>query len=322
MVGETTPRIRVLSESTALALPYAAEDEHQTIGGLAETAKHEREKEIRIGIGPLTGEVPARVIGYAACIAKMIHEDPAASHLLREPCRITIFSSAPKAGFNDPGPMLTAAVALGGALKLAGIEFPIVLDIACADREVDEAWHPELDPLVANRIEAAAKRHGGSTDYAFEHAANSMFGDLADPRENVPLRITIGGETEAIYWSIRMGVRAAARADGVALAPALGLILRGVVVPWYYPVTAEPPLRSINDADAAIVALARAANPRDGGNTGLKKEARAMQRFVKSIDLGSYPSIVSSPRAALRYAEQTAMILGPRLKAALAGRGL
>jgi hypothetical protein len=268
---------QVLSESLALALPYRSEDRHLTTSALQELRRGLRECEIRIGVGPLQGEIPARVFAYASCIRQAL-EEPAARQLLGRASLIHLFSSTAKTEVEAARVNGAAAVGLGAALRAIGIQLPIRIASASPSLEVPPWLLPNVDPELQAWFDAAARRHGGTSHYAAEHAARSMFGDLAFEERLPPLRATIGGETEAPFWALRMAIRAVAIDAGLNVAPALGLILRGLAVPWYYPTPAEPtvtvPLEHWADD------LDRAANPRHGGNVGLKKEAKLLRRLT------------------------------------------
>jgi hypothetical protein len=319
--------MNVLSEALALAHPHDGADYAAAAAALEDVRRGRREKEIRIGVGPLDGFVPARVFAYADCVASALRADQAAAHLTDRASRITIFSSAPKSGSTAFGSMLVALVALGGALRLLGIGEPIVLEAASPAQEVPAALRAELPADIKARIDAMAAKHNGTIAYAYEHAAATMFADLDDGQDIAPLRITIGGETEAIFWAVRMHVRKAAMEHAVRIAPALGLILRSVDIPWYYPSPDEPPIAMMQTAAAAADALERAANPRHEGNsgrrgnTGLKKEARALRRVAKHPPngLAEYIDALATVEGAMHFTEQMNLTIGPRMCAGLGG---
>jgi hypothetical protein len=128
-------------------------------------------------------------------------------------------------------------------------------------------------------------------DYAFEHAAPTMFGDLTS-ESTAPFRLTVGGATESRFWALRTSVRAAALAAGTAVSPAAGLILKTLRIPWYYPTAAEPALTAMADPAAAIKALDNAANPKYGGNAGLNREARVLHKFVNDANAAALADAV------------------------------
>jgi hypothetical protein len=297
---------QALSESLALALPYHSGDRHLTSRAIEELRQGRRECEIRIGVGPLCGEIPVRVFGYASCIRQAL-EEPAARQLLGRACRVHLFSSAAKADVQSPRVNGAAAVGLGVALRAVGIQLPIRIAFASPVREVPRWLLPDVDPELQAWFDAAARRHGGAPHYAAEHAANSMFGDLASGERHPPLRATLGGETEAPFWALRMAIRAAAIDAGLNLAPALGLILRGVAVPWYYPTAAEP--RVATPVERWADELDRAANPRHGGNVGLKKEAKLLRRLTSNETIRIAADMLSGRAPIARLAEAFSLSL-------------
>jgi hypothetical protein len=143
-----------------------------------------------------------------------------------------------------------------------------------------------------------------------------MFGDLA-AEDDPPLRITLGSAPEAKFWAVRRQVRAAALLHGLRVAPALGLILKALKIPWYHQICGEPPLAAMKSPSAAIAALDRAANPQCGGNHGLTREARALRRIANLRGVSELVDAMANARAAEQFVRQSGFVIAPRLDAAL-----
>jgi hypothetical protein len=140
-----------------------------------------------------------------------------------------------------------------------------------------------------------------------------MFGDLSEDKD-VPLRVTIGSAPEARFWAARMHVRAAAMAAGLHVAPALGLIMKSLLVPWYALTTTEPLLLAMKlSAAAAIVSLDDAANPGKKGNGALKREARATRRFIQRSDVIRFVEAIADARKAALYVRECGFGIGAHL---------
>lgn len=306
--------MRAISDSVALALPDKG-DLYATGAAVEAARRGRRELEVRIGVGPCPGDVPLRVLGYAACVAEAVRTD--VPGLVRAPDRLAIFSSAPKTGRFDVASAMRAVVAIGGALRISGVTVPISLDLAAPEREVPVSLTVDLPPALADWLTKAGERSDNGTDplwYAIEHAAPTMFGDLTD-HMNPPLRITLGGAPEARFWAVRMRVRSAALRRGLGVAPAVGLILRTLQVPWYSVRPTEPPLTAMSRAPAAALdALDAAANPQRGGNSGLKREARATRRVANSAEVGVLIAALDGISPMIDYAEACELHLAPRLR--------
>jgi len=305
--------VRGLSESVALATPTDG-DLAETEAAIYQARRGEREVEIRIGVGPLTGGIPLRVLGHAACIAESLRTDVPA--VVRHADRICIFSSALKAGNTNMGTALQSLAALGGALRLSGVTCPLLLDLAAADQEVPATVPINLPRSLVQWFERAALRSSNNADptrYAIEHAAPTMFADLSEDRD-VPLRLTIGSAPEARFWAARMHVRAAAITAGFHVVPALGLILKSLLVPWYSRTAAEPLLTDMKfSAASAIASLDDASNPEKKGNSGLKREARATRRFMQRSDVIPFIEAVSDTRKAAVYVRECGFGIGAHL---------
>ena len=305
--------MRALSEAVALALP-GTEELSVTHDAWRQVRAGRRDLEVRIGVGPIRGDIPLRVLGHAAVVADSIRMELSA--IAGDPDRIVIFSSAPKTGTSDVALALRSLAALAGALRIAGLTTPIVLDIASATREVSDALAIELPPALIDWLERAALRSGNEAkafEYAIEHAAPSMFADLTD--DDSVFRITVGSAPEARFWAARMHVRAAAIRQGLQVAPALGVIMRTLLVPWYHPTGAEPLLLQWKTSPAtAVAALETAANPKAlHGNAALKREARAARRFIERAEVAELVDAVSDPEAAFAFVRGRGFTLGPRL---------
>jgi hypothetical protein len=306
--------MRGLTEAVAFAGPDYGEL-RATADAVNEARHGKRAIEIRIGVGPLTGEIPLRVLGHAACIAATLRTDlPAA---IKPADRVCIFSSAPKTGNANMGAVLQSLAALAGALRLAGVLSPIMLDIACAAQEVPSQISVDLPETLLKWLTEAGGNAGNRADpawYAIEHSAPSMFADLAGPG-NVPVRVTVGSAPEARFWAARRRVRAAAMMQGLRLSPAIGLIMRSLLRPWYSNTTAEPALSdALASPSSAMATLDRAANPQHkGGNSGLKREARATRRMLALSNVNSFIEAVSNARTAAQYIRDSEFGIGARL---------
>lgn len=313
--------MQALSDSVALAVPNP--EEHSYLeGALRQISRRQRKVEVRIGVGPMA-TTPLRLLGHAACVAETMRVD------LRALCgrvdQVCIFSSAPKTRMAEVSPVI-AIGALAGALKMAGVECPILLDLACSYQEVPPVLHCRFPETLTEWLERASRRNRNQTDghwYAIEHAAPSMFGDLVDDSPlPVPFRVTIGAAPEARFWAARQRVRLAARAHRYPVAPALGLIMRSLQVPWYSVTGAEPPLSwATQSGRAALDALEDAANPRKAeGNAGLKREARATKRLIEHSGLPALIEAVTDENRMQAYIGRNGFMLSARLEDALRTR--
>jgi hypothetical protein len=231
---------------------------------------------------------------------------------------VTLFSSASKVGGTDGQASFLALATLAGALVLAGVETPITMEFA-DDR--DEVWPdlvPPLPPSLHAWLQRASLHSGNGADpvkYAVEHAAASMFGDIEE-LQDPPLRITIGSTPEARFWAVRRRVRQLALQRGCPVVPAIGLILKALRVPWYYPLSCEPQLIGLlTSPDAALMAIDNAANPLRGGNVALSREARATRRLAARPGALELAAMAQNPRLAARFIRAREFLLGERLSA-------
>ena len=191
-----TGAVNVLSETNALG--FDDPDEAATVAALEDARAGRLPVEVRIGVGPLLGALPARVIPYAAYVARAIAD---AALIAGKAPRIEIFSSAPKSRVSDPESIALSLAALGLALRsIQGLQGPqIRLSRASRLREV-----PDLAPALSEPLQGwlrdREKRYSETArpdlDYGYEHAAASMFGDLSADQV---LRITVGGANEGRF---------------------------------------------------------------------------------------------------------------------------
>jgi hypothetical protein len=315
--------MNTLREGTALASHVSGQDLSASLVGLAEARAGRRTVEVRIGVGPLEGSPPARLLGYASILARVLATDVRA--LVGDAAvRVKLFSSAAKGSRQASGDPSWALAALSGALQLLGVGEPIGVDLSDHAREVPAELDIWLTPRLAQWLQVREHHHSGSVEpsffYAIEHAAPSMFADLLTAGEYPPFRITLGGNTEGPFWATRMRVREAALAAGLALAPAAGLIVRTLRRPWYQPLRDEPRLDALTQPDIAAAALEDCANPSRGGNAGLKGEARAVRRLVEDPRLPRFADALSSPERARQFLKRGDIRVGPRLAIALGDR--
>lgn len=310
--------MRKLSASVALGSPRGR-DGHLTAAAV-DRARHGRQDvEVRLGVGPVSGGgVPARVVGHAGCIQEALRSD--VPSLAARPRRIFVFSSATKAGSTNIQQAVHALASLAGALRLAGVSVPIVLELADPHQEVPDLLNVVLPDSLIEWFERAARHSGSEADprrYALEHAGPSMFGDLSDEAAP-PLRITLGAMPEARFWAARWRVRASALDHDFAVAPAAALIFKSLRVPWYCRLVAEPLVDDlVSDPSAAVRALSAAADPSLGGNAGIGREARVTRRLI--ADAGPQALAAHLPRAGQvqRFLRRGDFEVGPRLASAL-----
>jgi len=308
-----------LSNSVAIALP--ADEERESIGlALQQARLGHREIELRIGVGQLRGHLPVRVLGHAYCLYDAMQRDIPKILGTVPIRRVIIFSSSGKVREPDRCMVLQTLVSLAGGLWLLGVKIETVLDLSSAEREVPEFLWPNLPEQLRVWFERAAERSGNNADaacYAAEHAAPSMFGDLATSSPS-PLRITVGGAPEAKFWAVRARVRTTARAAGMTVAPAFGVILKSLRVPWYHNTNNEPALADMKKWPAAAIAgLESAANPALRGNIGLVREARAARRFLSHPGLSAFINAIENEKSAWKFAAECGFLLGERLKDAV-----
>lgn len=227
--------------------------------------------EIRIGVGPLLGPPPVRVIAHAKAIQLALLE---IEKLTKKNFSLRIFSSAPKTLVDDPESARLATTLLALALESLGIPTAQKsLSLALPSREVsgDFELSEELQGWLDGRAERYVETARDDLNYGFEHAAPSMFGDLI-PDDT--LRITIGGANEARFWAIRCAVRKEMRKFGLFPCPAFAITFPGIKVPWYSPTRYEPRISAFYSFEKAVATLLGSANPNGiGGNPGLKREA-------------------------------------------------
>lgn len=306
----------IISDSIAIGLPLAgSQDVPRTAAAVRQVRANQRDVEVRLGVGPIRGALPARILGHAACVTEAIKSD--LKNLLRRPRTVKIFSSAPKAVACDVPAAITSTALLAAALKLTGLEAEIQIDLANSELEVPRNLLPQLTADEAAWLQSAADRgrNGANPlDYAREHSAKSMFGDL-DDETDMAMRVTIGAVPEATFWSIRTRVRGVAVAAGLAVTPAVALILKSCKVPWYSTCRMEPLLDVGTTVDEAAKRLEDAANPQHGGNPGLKREARAFSRMARS---GSYERLVELSIALsldIRSVRKMGINIGPNASA-------
>ncbi|HRC60707.1 MAG TPA: hypothetical protein PLD53_07050 [Candidatus Propionivibrio aalborgensis] len=260
------------------------------------------------------------MLSYAACAAEAIRSDVHA--IVGQPHQIVIFSSGPKAGRTDVFSSLAGIGALAGALRLARVDIPIVLDVASAADELPQGLPLALPEPLATWVFHRAEIHGADLTnpyrYAYEHASPTMFGDLLASQTSA-IRMTVGGATEAPFWAVRMLVRQTALARGYFVAPAAGVILKALKRPWYSATQLEPPLAMMQEPKLAITALDRAANPERGGNVGLCREARALRQFVNNPGLAGFLDAMHSVDTIARFVRASGFVVGPRLAELMGG---
>lgn len=308
--------------SSALAYPRYEEDVAICLAGLEEVRAGKRAVEVRIGVGPIAGPIPARVLGYAASVRRVLN-DELGLVTGGTPHRLHLFSSAPKSEELQSETPVQALVALGGALRMAGTVEPITIENASSATEVPPGLNIEMKRSLFTWLEARTDAHGSGGParfrYAVEHAADSMFGDLPAEPSEVPFRVTVGGTTEGRFFAVRCCVRRAALLAGLQVAPCAAFVLKAVRRPWYQPTAMEPALAAMTSPDLALAAMDAAANPTRGGNPGLKSEARALKRFVTHSLLGTIMEAARSRDTAFQFAEVFNLSIGPRLAAASKG---
>lgn len=268
-----------LSTSVGLGVPTNIADRQLTARGAVEARAGLREVEVCLGVGASPASLPARVLAHAACVAKAIQIDT--PRLVGPATRIRIFSSAPKTKVFNSAMDFAAVATLGLALRKCGVMIPILVEPANAEDEIADDIDVALTDAETAWLARASARSANGADprqYALEHAANSMFGDIDLP--DAPFRVTIGAAPEAKFWAIRNRVRGAALNCGLTVAPAAVLVLKACRIPWYSPTQLEPSFDNARTIHAAIEQLDAAANPSRGGNTGINGEARALHRFA------------------------------------------
>lgn len=253
-------------------------------------------------MGPLVGGcVPFRVLGHAVRVVQAVHglQDRGAPI-----DRVVIFSSAQKARVYGYDATVPPVAALAGAMLSVDPTLPIECDVATGFSEVPV--HVDLTPEEDERFTAAKLRSRTGADprtYATEHSAPSMFADLGPIDRYV---ITIGAETEALFWSVRARVREAARRRLISVSPAIGVILTSCRLPWYAPIEAEPSLRLALALDDE--ALDRAVTTAVMSNFGVKSELRASRAFLRGRDRARIMSDLSVPAMIDRC------VIGPNLR--------
>jgi hypothetical protein len=292
------------SPSIAIALP----DRRGQAAVAISLRSNPTDVECRVGVGQVRGDVPLRVLGHAELLVRTLTQDLPESV---RPTRLVIFASGAKLRTEPSQQDLVGAAALAVCVRLAGLRTPLTLTASSSDTEV----HVTLggDNRVSEDLLAWINRAGSSgaskispLQYAIEHSAPSMFGDIASTRDD-PVRVTLGGVPEARFWAVRQAVRAICAHENIPLAPAFGVIVKSVRVPWYHVQGGEPllgeALASSAEAALATETLLGVANPARGGNAGLKAEStgtkRLLTRLLAERD-GAMPPLVENLGIALR----------------------
>jgi len=306
-------------ESLALARPFS----EQRIKYLEQSAR-KLPAEVQLGVGP-TALIPARVLGFCACAVDAIMF---AEQMVGKPVSVRVFSSAQKIGFlagtcPDPTLFLPALAVLTGGLRTCGFSGPISAELALGAREIPNALTAFPIPDFVNTflIQACGHNANGADprSYAVEHAAPSMYSDINDPLDQERLRITIGANAEARFWPIRQKVAQLAEAEGYAVSPSFGLVMRSLKRPWYSVLPGEPLLTDLPRLGAVdtICALDRCANPAYGGNTGLRRESRNAARHLNNPDALALSDAVASVSNAAKALLRSDISIGTRLSEAL-----
>lgn len=312
--------MRALRETIAVALP--ADSEWEAVTDAVATARRGRLPiDVRIGVGLVDGPIPARILGHAHCVAEALRVD--VPSIGGPATTVTVFSSIPKLHAVGGLAVNTTDVALGlatfgAALRLAGVASPIVIEEALDEIEIPTPIHQRVwfPPTLAAWLQRAATKSGTGADpllYGMEHASPSMFADLGNDQA---LRLTIGAVPEARFWIARRQVRQEAHHQGLSVVPAIGLVLRGCARPWYQPTSMEPRLYDLLecDADEIVKRIDRSANPRRGGNAGLKREMRATRQMVGEAGARRLAESSASVDAAVALLRSTDVKIGARLK--------
>ena len=305
--------------SLALARPFS----EQRMKYLEKSAR-KLPVEIQLGVGP-AADIPARVLGFCSCAVDAIG---IAEQMVGRPVNVRVFSSAHKIGFlsgvcPDPELFLPALAVLTGGLRICGFSGLISAELALGAREIPSALTAFSIPEFVNTFLMQASDHNANgadpKSYAVEHAAPSMYGDINDPLAQERLRITIGANAEARFWPIRQRVIQLAEAEGYAVSPSFGLVMRSLKRPWYSVLPGEPLFRDLPSlgAEGTILALDRCTNPVYGGNTGLRREARNAARHLNKPDAFALADAVSSVGNAAKALLRSDISVGKRLSEAL-----
>lgn len=309
--------MKCLSRSVALALPFEPSDRERTAQQIGLARLGRSAVEVRIGVG-VCDRIPARVCAYAEAVAAVVPDLKTLVGTTRP--SYYVFGSSPKSAVFDTVSTFLSLAALSAALRRCGIADPIVIELAKPQREVPDSVCPALPLELAQWHQARAREHEDAArsdlDYSHEHAAPSMFGDLADC-ECPGLTVTVGGATEGRFWAHRMAIRNTVRKAGGNLVPAVGLIIRALRIPWYQPTSREPGIEAVADPEFAVRQLAEAANPNSMGNLGLKREANLLPRALKHDGMAHLLPGVRTSEAALEMLRDLRITLGPRLASAV-----
>lgn len=278
--------MRRLPQGVAVAVDEA--DRLELLPVLLPRLRRNGSVEVVLGVGPCSSP-PARCVGFAGKAADLIRS---IDHTVGiRDMRIRAFSTAAKvrslAGTNldvAGSEGLPGLLALVAALRAAGVDKEIFVDLAAPEIEVPTAFLPSVPPEVLLWLRNAAETAMNGVhalDYAREHAGPSMFGDLGQTQA---LRIWIGPAPEARFWAARVIARESAREAGWPVASSLGFVLAACKRAWYQATAAEPALSDLAHRSPENVAndLDQAASPAAGGNSGLKSEARAARRMLGS----------------------------------------
>lgn len=329
------PHAASFSSGIAVALPSPGRRTNELDAARSEARGGDRRHEVRIGIGPLgTWSATLRMLGAAERHADAIFEAGRVAAV----DRVCLVSSAPKAGsYDDAAGALCALVAFSAALRFAEVSCDISVDIASRDLEVSPRVAVPFPDELAGWLRTA-QSHAGSevhwATYAVEHAAASMFGDVATDADQV-LRATVGPATEGRFWAARRLVVDELSAEGLRCAPSYGLILKALQRPWYARYEDEPLLGELLTTPSKDLLDRLKRVLLDGQqNTGLKAEWRAVKRMLSpelraqssgdpdyieraQMFLHEIAHASIDPRAACVLAQRSRIGIGERLSAAI-----
>lgn len=307
--------MQTLSPGIAVGFPEKSAGFDHTSAQIAAVRNGDGYVDVRVGVGPLRTALPARVLSYAKILAGTYNSD------LRKvigtaPTTMTVFSSAGKGPDGVQMNDVTAIAAVADAFRRNGVNEPISIELASPNAEVPSRFTngapAQLVDWVLVRDVSNNPDRQPSMQYALDHAASTMFGDLLHTDFD-RLVVTLGGATEGRFWAMRSHVRQAALDEGLRVAPAIALINKSIRRPWYTPTDMEPQLSDAVEPERALRQLERAANPKSGGNAGLKPEARAFKGLVGENWLPDFVAQHATASGTLEFLMESDVEMGPRL---------
>lgn len=316
--------MRSIRSNNALARPDAWER-----NSLERSIQDARRKvlpvRILIGIGECKAGIALRVLGYAKIITEAIRTDvPAIVNNI--PLHIFIFSTGPKLAAiagkknlsEESSRGIVALTALAGAFRVAGMPWPITVELAAPHLEIEGRVRALVDlrgevETGLRRLEENNQNNADGLIYGIEHGGHFQDVGYSSPSF---LRIFIGGKPEGLFWVVRKRVRIAAAQCGMVVNPMLGIIVPSLRQPWYHTRPDEPLIRDlVIKSRKQITADLEALWKR---NTSLKREATLTSKLLSQPIVDELPIITSNILRACAFFQSNNITVGDRAQQQIA----